>query len=381
MNAAATTRLDSWLLGSLLIGAIVFSGFGCGKEAPTSPDVNAPAPEAPAPAETPAEPQVDPNAVAATVKGDEITEGQILTRLALEMGQSQTRLASIPAAYVEQMKKQILEALIVEQLLDQQTAAAGITVSDDEARAEMTRQLQAENPDLTLDSYMAIVETRGGDPNAVLANVKMGMRFQKLMEPRWQGQVDVNEAEAQAYYDTNVGQFETPDEVRASHILIQPATGADVDPNVAKAEARGQIEALLTQIREGADFAELASEHSNCPSAAQGGDLDFFKRGDMVPEFDEAAFAMQPGEVSDVVETQFGFHIIKVTDRRDARTTPFDEARETIAEELADQKKSAIAAEYIQSLKDSATIVYPADDQATEPARVRPTEPRGSSEP
>jgi peptidyl-prolyl cis-trans isomerase C len=117
-----------------------------------------------------------------------------------------------------------------------------------------------------------------------------------------------------------------------------------------------QAQAVLKEARSGADFAELAKKHSADGSAQQGGDLNFFTRGQMVPPFDQAAFSMKPGEISDIVTTQFGYHIIKVTDRRAASTVPFEQVSARIKEFLAEQQKQKKADDFIQSLKQKAKI-------------------------
>ena len=115
--------------------------------------------------------------------------------------------------------------------------------------------------------------------------------------------VTVPAADIQRYYNSNISQYQTPEQVRASHILFK-TEGKD------EAAVRKQAEAVLAQIKGGADFAELARKFSEDTSKDQGGDLDFFGRGRMVPEFESAAFAMAPGQTSDLVKSQFGFHII-----------------------------------------------------------------------
>jgi len=180
------------------------------------------------------------------------------------------------------------------------------------------------------------------------------------MESLWAGKVEVTQEDAKKYYDENSQRFETPEQIRASHILIQPElTGAD--PNEAKAKARVKTEDLLKQLKEGADFAELAKANSSCPSAPKGGDLGFFPRGQAPAEFDNAAFALEVGQMTDVVETEYGFHIIKVTDHKDSGTTSFDEAKDDIIEQLTQQKQLEFAGAYIDSLKADAKIAYPSD--------------------
>ena len=105
-----------------------------------------------------------------------------------------------------------------------------------------------------------------------------------------------------------------PEQVKASHILVKVDAGAD---EAKKAEARKKIQEIQQKVKAGGDFEALATENSDCPSKAKGGDLGFFERGQMVKPFEEAAFALKPGEVSGIVETQFGYHIIKVQEKKD----------------------------------------------------------------
>ncbi|RKY25347.1 MAG: hypothetical protein DRP62_01485 [Planctomycetota bacterium] len=115
---------------------------------------------------------------------------------------------------------------------------------------------------------------------------------------------------------------------------------------------------LLKQIKDGADFATLAKANSSCPSAQKGGDLGFFSRGRMVPAFEKAAFELKVGQVSDIVETQFGYHIIKLTDRKDAVVKTFEQAKDDIIKMLAQKKQGELVKEYIDSLKAKANIAY-----------------------
>jgi peptidyl-prolyl cis-trans isomerase C len=151
-----------------------------------------------------------------------------------------------------------------------------------------------------------------------------------------------------------------PEQIRASHILIKfDAADSGTDPNEAKTKAKATTEGLLKQIKEGADFAELAKAHSACPSAPSGGDLGFFPRGQTTPPFEKVAFELQVGQVSDIVETEYGFHIIKVTDHKDASVVSFEQAKPDIVEQLKQEKQTKFVEEYINSLKAHANIVFP----------------------
>ena len=161
------------------------------------------------------------------------------------------------------------------------------------------------------------------------------------------------DAQVREFYDKNPDKFKQEEAIRASHILIPADEKAD---DATKKKARAEADSVLKELQAGGDFAELAKKHSKDGSAAQGGDLNFFPKGQMVPAFDQAAWALKPGQISDVVTTPFGYHIIKVTDHRAASTVPFDQVSGRIKEYLAQQQKQERAQAFIESLKQKAKI-------------------------
>lgn len=154
--------------------------------------------------------------------------------------------------------------------------------------------------------------------------------------------VDVSDEELQAYYDEHAHEFITEEEISASHILVDE-----------EAEAK----AILERIEAGEDFAELASELSKCPSSGNGGSLGHFGRGRMVGEFEEAAFELGVGEVSQPVQTQFGYHLIKVDERNDARKMEFAEVRDQIYQSLRNAKQQEAYTNYLEELKKQYPVV------------------------
>jgi peptidyl-prolyl cis-trans isomerase D len=156
-------------------------------------------------------------------------------------------------------------------------------------------------------------------------------KIKYLLLDREQGRqkVVVPPADVQRYYNDNIQQYQTPEHVRASHILLETAGKNDAD-------VKKRAEEILKQVKSGADFAELAKKVSEDKgSAPNGGDLDYFGRGRMVPEFEQAAFSMQPGQISDLVKSQFGYHIIKVVDKKAGATRTLEEVRAQIQQQLA----------------------------------------------
>ncbi len=148
--------------------------------------------------------------------------------------------------------------------------------------------------------------------------------------------VSISQDEVRAYYEENTERFVNPESVRASHILVADDAAA---------------EAVIAEINEGLSFEEAAKKYSKCPSNAKGGDLGFFTRGKMVPEFEEAAFSMAPGEMTGAVKTQFGSHIIKVLEKKPAETTPFDAVEPQLNQHLLALKQQQVYYDRVEELK------------------------------
>jgi len=380
-----STRGTGRVLSSLalcLLVVMAISGPACRKQASTPPATSQPKPQTSAkPSTEPniaAQPAVQPDTdkAAATINGSVITEKELNKRVSTAMRQVAPKLASLPPAYAarvqEQLRQQILEKLVVERLLDEQVKAANIQISDADLLAEMKKTGEQQQPPITLEQFQATVEAQGGNFAEVKEEFRKGMGYSKVVAAQWEGKTNVTDADAKQYYDSHTKDFETPEQIRASHILISTKPkDPNSDPNQTKAAAKTKIDALLKQVKDGGDFAELAKKNSDCPSASNGGDLGLFARGSMVKPFEDAAFALKPNEVSGVIETEFGYHIIKVTEHKDASTVPFEEAKARITEQLTTEKKNQIIRAYIQSLKDKAKIVYPA--AAAAPAAPAPT--------
>ena len=196
-------------------------------------------------------------------------------------------------------------------------------------------------------------------------DVRNRLSYDKFMTPLLEGKMSVTEEDARKYYDENPKRFEQPEQIAVSHILIK---SEPIDPNIAdpneakkqsKAAALAKAQDLLKQIKDGADFAELAKANSACPSAKDGGDLGFLPRGQTTPPFEKAAFDLELGQLSDIVETSYGYHIIKKTGQKDASTIPFEEASKSIIMQLVKKQQNEFIEEYMEKLKAEADIVYP----------------------
>jgi peptidyl-prolyl cis-trans isomerase C len=337
-----------------------------------------PAPaEANAPKSVLAAATIDGNSVAATVNGRNITEGEISARIKPQVDKMNQQLpAQLAQQYEKQLRGRALDTMVIEQLLDEQVKASNIAVTDEDVNDYLVNL--ASKQGMSMDDLKSLVEASGQNFDNMKQQTKKGLGYQKIMEAQWEGKINVTEEEEKKFYDENPDMFRTPEQIRASHILIKADTSEpNADPNQAKAAAKSRAEDLLKKVKEGGDFAELAKANSACSSAARGGDLGMFGRGRMVKAFEDAAFALKVGEISDVVETPFGYHIIKVTEHMDANVTPFENAREDVEKRLKRDKQTEFAKKYIDELKGKATIVYPASAglEGEEPnAVVKPKE-------
>ena len=201
------------------------------------------------------------------------------------------------------------------------------------------------------DAYKKQLKELGIDDNFLKYQFERNLASDNYKE-KFNKDNSVTNDEMKKYYDENKDDFYI-DQVEASHILIK--TIDDEDKKLSdekKAEAKKKAEEVLAKAKAGEDFSELAKEYSqDTVSAKNGGDLGFFKKGEMVKPFEEAAFSMKVGEISDLVESDFGYHIIKVTDKEDRQKT-FDEVKETIRKTLQDEKCDA----QVEKLKEEAKV-------------------------
>ena len=246
-----------------------------------------------------------------------------------------------PPLTTTEFEDNMRRAVLLEKL---RNAVTGwMSISDAEAADEYRRRNEKVKLDvvpLSPEAFRSQVTVNDSDINGYFEKHKETYRVGEKRKVRYalvdvdqvRRQVTVPEPEIEAFYKQNQSQYSTPEQVRASHILLK-IEGKD------EAAVRAQAEEMLKRVKAGEDFAALAKQYSeDDTNKANGGDLDYFGRGSMVPEFEQAAFAMKPGDISDLVKTSFGFHIIKVVDRRDATTRPLSELRTEIEDQLKFQK-------------------------------------------
>jgi len=248
------------------------------------------------------------------------------------------------------LKNDILNSLIEREILYQQSQKVGIQVTDqivDDQLAAIKKRFPSETEYKTALSKMNLSE------DEVKVQIKRGLSIKELIDQQIASKVVITDEESKAYYDKNPQMFKQPEQIKASHILIKVDAKAD---EAKKAEARKKIEEVQQKLKDGGDFAALAKEYSEGPSSAKGGDLGYFRRGQMVKPFEEAALALKPNEVSDVVETRFGYHLIIVYDTKPEQTLAYADVKDKIIQRMKQEKIEKEAVQYVSKLKKDAKI-------------------------
>jgi len=291
-------------------------------------------------------------AVAVKVNGRNITAGDIARQENMLFDQVKSLDSTRVQGMIPQIKKQAVENSINRILLEQAVAGLGLTVPPaqvDERIAGYRQNFVSE------EAFQADLAKQGLTIDQLKGEVEIGMKAEDLFKRRTANIPAATDKELREFYNGNKERFQQSERVRASHILL---TVNKEDAPEVRAQKKKEAEQVLAEIKKGADFAEMARKHSGCPSKEQGGDLGFFERGSMVPEFESVAFTLKKGEMSGVVETPFGYHIIKVTDHAQPSTVPFDQVKQNIAQGLDGQKKQQAIAAYFDSLRSVAKIEF-----------------------
>lgn len=256
--------------------------------------------------------------------------------------------APIPAERRDQIVRSLLDQIVDYHVLSREARERKIASTDAEVTAQIN-QIKGGFPNE--QAFQQALTTQGITLDQLQRQTRMGMDIDKVLQSEIAPKVKVDEAEVGAFYKQNLAQFEQGESVHASHILIATPQGAQTAEKE-KGAAKAKAQDVLKQVKAGGDFAALAKAQSQDPgSAPGGGDLGFFPKGQTDPAFEAAAFALKPGGISDVVETQFGYHVIKVHEHRAARTAPLEEVSGQIREFLTGQQRESAIQSFLAGVK------------------------------
>ncbi len=305
-----------------------------GTPPPAGATLGAP-PAKPVPAEIPD--------VVARVNGEEISKTEFDRAVAALEARNG---GPVPAEQRDQILRGVLDQIVSYRLLVQESQARKVAADDAEVDARM-KEIQGQFP--SEDAFKQMLTSRKTTIDQVRSDIRQDISVQKLIENEISAKAAVKPEQVTDFYTKNPDQFKQPERVRASHILITVPKGADA---AVKTQARTKAADILKDVKAGKDFAALAKQHSQDPGSAQnGGDLGFFQQGQMVGPFNDVAFTLAPGAVSDLVETDFGFHIIKVAEKQAPRTVPLDEVRPQVEQYLQRQNREQQTDAFVNGLK------------------------------
>lgn len=328
---------------------------GCSRNTPAASSASlssapAAAPvQAPAQSQAPAAPAVTPPKpvpaqlpdVIARVNGEVIDKAEFENAVRSLEGRAG---GQVPADQRDRVYRGVLDQLIAYRLLVQETKTRRMDLFETDVDARVA-QIKKQFP--SDEAFKQTLAQQKMTEAQLREDAKTDMLVTKMLE--FEVKVSVQPQEVTAFYQQNPEKFKQGERVRASHILIRLPEKADQKTTE---DARAKATDVLKQVKGGQDFAALAKQHSQDPgSATNGGDLGYFQQGQMVGAFERAAFGMKPGEVSDLVETPFGFHVIKVADKQPARTVPIDEVRPQIEQFLQNQQREQKTQVFVESLK------------------------------
>jgi peptidyl-prolyl cis-trans isomerase C len=360
------------VLSLTLIAFALVSGAGC-KKAPApptttatppagSPAAAATAPATPAagpltPPQPPPAPATPPAPVPATlpnvlahVNDENVTKAdfdRLLRNIELQ------NKAPVPAERRNEIYRGVLDELVTYTALKQEAKARNFTVSDAEVEEQINVMRQQAGGDAPFKKALA---SRKMTLERLRSDARVQIAIAKMMTAQAANATAATDADAREFYDKNPDQFKRPEMVRASHILLVVDPKADA---ATKNQARTAIDAILKRARSGEDFAALAQQNSQHQTAPQGGDLGYFTRETMTSTFAgnaDPVFGLKAGEISGVVTTNTGVHIIKITDRKTAGTVPLEEVSPKLKEFLTEQKKRQQAQAFVEQIKQKAKI-------------------------
>ena len=293
------------------------------------------------------------NFVVAKVDDILITSVQVENELNTLMAQYQLM---VPKEQLEAMRpnmeKQAVENLINKELLLREAESRNIQVSSEDIDKQLNSIVSRFPSEEVFDQQ---ITKMGTSKEKLVENIEQQLKISSLLKSSMTSLKAITDDDVKVFYQENKDKFKEPEQVHAKHILFKINAS---DPSDVKDKKRKDLEVLRNKIKNGEDFSGMAKEYSEGPTNVKGGDLGYFGRGQMVKPFDEVAFGLKDGGLSDIVETQFGYHLIKVIDHKEARLLPFEEAKANITTYLKSKQEQEYLQKYLGELKIATKIEY-----------------------
>ena len=296
--------------------------------------------------------------VVATVNEEEITRTELqqaagTQQLIMQIAQTNQQFAQLLYSseagqeLLEEFNKTKLEEVINNTLLQQAAADSNVELTEKEKNEMFNKQVAQikQQNNLTDEQFVSALNKQGIESIEQYKKMFLeneNLLIQKFIEEKVLADLEVSDEEAKEFYNNNTQRYKQGERVEASHILV---------------ESKDKADELYNQLQNGASFADLAKNNSiDNRSAENGGKLGFIEKGQFIEKFEEVAFNLEVGTISEPVETEYGYHIIKVSDKKEASTKSFEEVKSQIKDQLFNQKRQQAVNDYIQNLRDEAKI-------------------------
>ncbi|MDA3810587.1 MAG: peptidylprolyl isomerase [Spirochaetaceae bacterium] len=297
--------------------------------------------------------------IAAVVNGVKITNEKVEEEVTKAIAQYETQGTPIQPEQLVEMRASVIDNMVIREVLLQESETIDLSKEEIETQIS-TFKTKFE----TEEQFIEALKVQGFDLESFTKVISDDLKIQKLMEENEPEEAVVSDEEITQFYNDNPAYFIQPERINASHILVSLQ---DKTTDEEKESALLKIKRIENELKNGADFAELAISESEGPSGPDGGNLGEFSKGQMVPEFEEAAFALSENTISGIVETQFGYHIIKLNERIPETSVPFGEVKQSIYDYLIKEKSQNSVSDFIDSLKSAAKIRIPGAKKRVEP--------------
>lgn len=287
--------------------------------------------------------------VVAEVNDTKITKADLDKELSRQLPAA---LESFEEAQQHAIKKTLLSKMIDRELLIQAAKKAGTTPSKDEVEKQ-SQQVRAQFNDKL--EFQKLLTEKGETEQSFTQALAADMAIANYLKEKVFSKLSVSDEEAKLIFDSAPEQFRAPEQVRARHILFRlPPDADDATTNEVKMRAE---DVLAQALKEDAHFEALAKQYSEEPLREKGGELGYFTKNQMVPAFSEAAFSLEKGAVSELVRTEFGFHIIKVEDKKPSEAPNFEKVKEAIKEQMLAEQQRKKLTEHLASAKKGAKVI------------------------
>lgn len=287
--------------------------------------------------------------VVASVDGTLLKKDELAKRVKMKMNLYKDKIPNDKKKQIEEgVKKQLVEDFVVKTILNNEADRRKITVNQKDVQLFYEEIKMNLSPEKKVEDFLKENHVSRND-------IALGIKIRKLVEMETGNKPKPSEQEISKFYADNKEKFITQESVHVRHVLV---TIDAKDDEKARIEKKTRIEELRKKILEGADFGDIARNHSDCPSRDNGGDLGEIKRGQTVKPFEDAAFSQEVHVVGPVVTTEFGHHVIQVLGRSPAKTVPLEDVKDNIAQYLEQQKQAEIFSQMMARLRKKAVIIY-----------------------